>query len=69
MPPSQEEVNKTINKTSRDKSASIDSVSAGLFKMANPEILCAFLCILTNVWGEETMLKEIKYVTVPNPNA
>ena len=63
LPPTIDEVSKTIRQTSSRKSPGMDGIHAEIFKSACPVALKALHSLLTSTWEEEDVPKEFRNAT------
>ncbi|XP_076069804.1 uncharacterized protein LOC143041683 [Oratosquilla oratoria] len=64
LPPTMEEVMKTISQTNSGKAPGMDEIPAEIFKSVGPVALKSFFSLLSNIWEDEEIPKELRKATV-----
>ncbi|XP_076042061.1 uncharacterized protein LOC143025963 [Oratosquilla oratoria] len=64
LPPTMEEVMKAISQTNSGKAPGMDGIPAEIFKSVGPVALKSFFSLLTNIWEDEEIPKELRNATV-----
>lgn len=64
LPPTKDEVMKAVKQTSSGKAPGMDEIPAEIFMSASPVALKAFQALLTNIWEEADMAKDVRNATI-----